>query len=63
VSQLTTKRSQADRDEEALFEKSLREHGQLADAGVEKLAPGVTHRVETNEKGERKVVRKRYSAI
>jgi hypothetical protein len=60
---MTTRRSQTDLDEEALFEKSLREHGQLAKEGAQKLPPGATHQVETTDEGERKVVRKRYSAI
>lgn len=51
------------RDEEELFENSLREHGQLADEDADELPPGATHQVETTEDGERKVRRKRFSAI
>jgi hypothetical protein len=63
VSQLTTNCNPSQRDEEELFEASLREHGQLAEEDAEELPPGATHQVETNDKGERKVQRKRFSAI
>ncbi|MGV0743833.1 hypothetical protein [Mycolicibacterium sp. XJ870] len=51
--------------EEELFEKSLRKHGQLAESESESDEPpaGSTHQVTTDESGERKVVRKRFSAI
>jgi len=60
---VTTKRNPSEGDEEELFEESLREHGQLADEDAEELPPGATHQVQTNDKGERKVSRKRFSAI
>jgi hypothetical protein len=60
---LTTNRKPAERDEEELFEESLRENGQLAEEDSEELPPGATHKVETNDKGERKVQRKRFSAL
>jgi hypothetical protein len=60
---LTTKRNRAERDEEELFEESLREHGQLAGEDAEELPQGATHQVVTNDKGERTVQRKRFSAI
>lgn len=47
----------------AAFEKSVREHGQLADGDAEEMPPGTTHQVVANERGERKVVRRRFSAI
>lgn len=63
VSQMTTRGSRSDRDEEAMFEKSLGAHGQLAGEGTETVPAGATHQVETTDDGERKVVRKRFSAI
>ena len=52
----------SDPDEREIFERSLREHGQLAEADAEELPPGATHRVETDEKGEPTIVRERFSA-
>ncbi len=49
--------------EEEFFEECLREHGQLADEECTVLPPGATHQIATNEKGEREVTRKRYSAF
>lgn len=49
--------------EEDLFEECLREHGQLASQGCAELPPGATHQVTVNEKGERRVTRKRCSAF
>jgi hypothetical protein len=60
---MTTERNPSKRDEEKLFEDSLNEHGQLAEEDCEELPPGTTHQVETNDKGERKIQRKRFSAI
>lgn len=60
---MSTRRRQTDPDEQSVFEKSLREHGQLAEEDAETLPPGATHQIETTDEGERKVVRKRYSAI
>lgn len=51
------------RDEEEFFEECLREHGQLADEECTELPAGATHQITTNEKGEQKVTRKRYSAF
>jgi hypothetical protein len=60
---VTTKRNPSQRGEEELFEESLSEHGQLAEEDAEELPPGATHQVKTDDNGERKVVRKRFSAI
>jgi hypothetical protein len=49
-------------DERDIFERSLREHGQLAEADAEELPPGATHQVVTDEEGERTIDRKRFSA-
>jgi FMN phosphatase YigB (HAD superfamily) len=49
--------------EAAALRRSLEEHGQLAEAGDEPLAPGVTHVVETDATGVEVVRRKRFSAI
>jgi hypothetical protein len=49
--------------EEELFEECLREHGQLADEECGELPPGATHQITTDDKGERQVTRKRYSAF
>jgi hypothetical protein len=45
------------------FERSLREHGQLAEQGVEELPPGATHQVETDDEGREVLRRKRFSAF
>jgi FMN phosphatase YigB (HAD superfamily) len=50
----------ADR-EEAVFERSLRERGQLAPEGVP-LPPGATHEVERDEDGVAVIKRTRFSA-
>ena len=60
---MTARRKSAERDEQEAFEESLTAHGQLADEDAEELPPGATHQVETNAKGERKIVRRRFSAI
>jgi hypothetical protein len=57
---LTSKRRE---DEEQLFEQSLCEHGQLASENCDELPAGATHQVQTNGNGERKIVRKRFSAV
>lgn len=57
-----TKDDERQREEE-LFEECLREHGQLADEECTELPPGVTHQITTDDKGERQVTRKRYSAF
>ncbi len=49
--------------EERVFEKSLREHGQLAEGDVEELPPGATHQVEKDDEGRDVITRKRFSAI
>ena len=51
-----------DPEERDIFERSLREHGQLAEADAEELPSGATHQVEIDEKGERTIVRKRFNA-
>jgi hypothetical protein len=48
--------------EAASFVKSLAIHGQIA-GSAGKPARGATHQIETDEKGSRKLVRKRFSAI
>jgi len=48
--------------EAASFVKSLATHGQIA-GRPGKRARGATHQIETDEKGNRKLVRKRFSAI
>jgi hypothetical protein len=50
-------------DEEQLFEKSLREQGQLANEDCDELPAGSTHQVQTNDKGEPTIERKRFSAV
>jgi hypothetical protein len=49
--------------EERVFEKSLREHGQLAEADVEELPPGATHKIEKDDEGHDVARRKRFSAF
>jgi hypothetical protein len=49
--------------EERVFEKSLREHGQLAERDVEELPPGATHQVEKDDEGHDVVRRERFSAF
>jgi hypothetical protein len=49
--------------EEHVFEKSLREHDQLAERDVEELPRGATHQVEKDDEGHDVVRRKRFSAF
>lgn len=49
--------------EAAAFSRSLRDHGQLADAGDGPLPPGATHREAIGDHGEPVVRRERFSAF
>jgi hypothetical protein len=49
--------------EARIFERSLREHGQLAEQDAEELPPGATHHVEKDDEGHDVVRRDRFSAI
>jgi FMN phosphatase YigB (HAD superfamily) len=49
-------------EEAAVFERSLREHGQLAEEG-ESPGPGVTHRVDHDAQGRPVVRRDRFTAF
>jgi len=46
----------------ASFVETLEANKQVADEGKD-LGPGETHRIETDEKGQKRLVRKRFSAI
>jgi len=46
----------------ASFAETLEANKQVADEGKD-LGPGETHRIETDEKGRKRLVRKRFSAI
>lgn len=59
---MSQRRSQRDEREKRLFEKSLRDHGQVADSDAEELPAGATHKVETGPDGREIVRRKRFSA-
>ncbi|MGI8807057.1 MAG: HAD family hydrolase [Acidimicrobiales bacterium] len=48
--------------EEAVFSRSLRQHGQVEPAGGEPLPTGATHREETGADGEPVLRRQRFSA-
>ena len=60
---MSTKSKSTEQSEEELFEESLRRHGQLAEDDSDGSSPDATHHVEIDEKGERSVVRDRFSAI
>ena len=49
-------------EEVSSFVRSLAEHGQIA-GHAGKDAKGTTHQIETDKKGTRRLVRKRYSAL
>jgi hypothetical protein len=49
--------------EARVFEKSLREHGQLAERDADELPRGATHQVEKDDEGHDVVRRKRFSAF
>lgn len=49
------------KDEEATFIRSLEKHGQAVE-GKGPLPPGATHRL-TRKNGEKRVKRKRFSAV
>lgn len=49
-------------DEEAAFIRSLEKHGQAVDCKGP-LPPGATHKLTVRKNGEKRVKRKRYSAV
>ncbi len=49
--------------EEATFEQSLREHGQLAGPDDHPLPPDATHREEVDARGRRTIHRERFRAV
>jgi hypothetical protein len=55
-------RSDADRAETSVYVEGLRVRGRLQRKG-EKLKPGATHVIESDAKGEERVVRRRFSAV
>ena len=50
------------KQEEATFIRSLEKHGQAVE-GKGPLPPGATHRLTVHKNGEKRVKRKRFSAI
>jgi hypothetical protein len=50
------------KDEEATFIRSLEKHGQAVE-GKGPLPPGATHRITVRKNGEKRVKRKRFSAV
>ena len=50
------------KDEEAAFIRSLEKHGQAVE-GKGPLPPGATHRLTVRKNGEKRVKRKRFSAV
>jgi hypothetical protein len=51
-----------EQDEEAAFIRSLEKHGQAVE-GKGPLPPGATHRLTVRKNGEKRVKRKRFSAV
>jgi hypothetical protein len=51
-----------EQEEEAAFVRSLEKHGQAVE-GKGPLPPGATHRLTVRKNGEKRVKRKRFSAV